>query len=119
MAALSDAFFELHEEDKAAVLAHHAATGGLSAEQLEAKPPSYWAARCRRRVRPEGELTGKLLALLDKYGDPSEGVDSSNGQMLVSHDTYYVFAAVVHLVEDGRICGECTIYAALLGLLHT
>lgn len=110
MADISHAFFQIHEEDRKAIELHHASTsGGLTPEQLNAKPASYWASHCRRLVRPKSEIISRLDAIMDKYETIPDGLDSSSGQMLMSEDTLYVFAAVRSLVQNDNICGKSSV----------
>lgn len=107
---LSAAFFDLHMPDKAAVETVHMGLRsrndgrGLSEEELQQKPPKYWARRCRRWLRPEEELLQRLDAVYDKFS-ATAGFDTAKGT-LFTELTPSVHEAAKELVQRGALKGE-------------
>lgn len=91
-----------------AVRQHHAQSQGhhtLTPEELQQKGAKYWAAHCRRLVRPAAELLAELQKLMDKYRDARDP-DLGNQQLFHALYTDQVYKAVLDLINSGSFCGE-------------
>lgn len=121
MSALSNAFFTPpNPEDKANVQSWHAeqrAKGngrGLTQQELDAKPDSYWRRHCRVATRGAGDMIAQLEAVMQEFSRPDgPGFDRTLGCIVTTDATSRVHQSVIKLVEGGHVCGESLTHYAV------
>lgn len=114
VSALSNAFFTPpNPEDVANVRRWHAeqvAKGngrGLSEQELDAKPPSFWRNRCRVTTREAGDMIAHLNGVMQDFSRPDgPGLDLTTGSIVTTGATAQVHQNVIKLVLDSHVCGE-------------
>ncbi|GAQ90322.1 hypothetical protein KFL_006270040 [Klebsormidium nitens] len=100
------AMFKVHHPDKQALRAFLLAGGPgkrkWTKAEVDAKPASYWRARCRHTIPQPEELVAGVEAVMSKYGPAFCAV---NGDPLITEEVRAAHERQVQLMREGALSG--------------
>lgn len=102
--------FKVHQPDKQALRSFLLAGGPgkrkWTKAEVDAKPASYWRARCRHLIPQPEELVAAAEAVMTKY---ATSICFVNQDPLITDEVRAAHKRQVQLMQQGALSGECDV----------